>query len=108
MPVHEIDRVAVAAWPVTVYARLGGRPLATLAVPALACRNEFFRPLILLVSPSAFTLPLGLVTLRGYLGTRSVPVVLAGVILSLIPALLIVVIAQRRLAEGLASGSVTG
>ena len=52
--------------------------------------------------------PLGLVTLQGYLGTGSVSVVLAGVILSLIPTLIVFLVAQRRLVEGLTFGSVKG
>jgi multiple sugar transport system permease protein len=92
-----------------VYARLAGPPLATLAVLAFAAYwNEFFRPLIFLSTPSKFTLPLGLVTLQGYLGTGSVSVVLAGVILSLIPTLIVFLVAQRRLVEGLTFGSVKG
>ena len=92
-----------------VYVRLAGPPLATLAVLAFAAYwNEFFRPLIFLSTPSKFTLPLGLVTLQGYLGTGSVSVVLAGVILSLIPTLIVFLVAQRRLVEGLTFGSVKG
>ena len=92
-----------------VYARLAGPPLATLAVLAFAAYwNEFFRPLIFLSTPSKFTLPLGLVTLQGYLGTGSVSVVLAGVILSLIPTLIVFLVAQHRLVEGLTFGSVKG
>ena len=44
----------------------------------------------------------------GYLGTGSVSVVLAGVILSLIPTLIVFLVAQRRLVEGLTFGSVKG
>ena len=92
-----------------VYVRLAGPPLATLAVLAFAAYwNEFFRPLIFLSTPSKFTLPLGLVTLQGYLGTGSVSVVLAGVILSLIPTLIVFLVAQHRLVEGLTFGSVKG
>jgi multiple sugar transport system permease protein len=92
-----------------VYARLAGPPLATLAVLAFAAYwNEFFRPLIFLSTPTKFTLPLGLVTLQGYLGTGSVSVVLAGVVLSLIPTLVVFIFAQRRLVEGLTFGSVKG
>lgn len=92
-----------------VYARLAGPPLATLAVLAFAGYwNEFFRPLIFLSTPQKFTLPLGLVTLQGYLGTGSVSVVLAGVVLSLIPTLIVFLIAQGRLVEGLTFGSVKG
>ncbi len=92
-----------------VYARLAGPPLATVAVLAFAAYwNEFFRPLIFLSTPGKFTLPLGLVTLQGYLGTGSVSVVLAGVVLSLIPTLVVFLFAQRRLVEGLTLGSVKG
>jgi multiple sugar transport system permease protein len=92
-----------------VYARLAGPPLATVAVLAFAAYwNEFFRPLIFLSTPDKFTLPLGLVTLQGYLGTGSVSVVLAGVMLSLIPTLVVFLFAQRRLVEGLTLGSVKG
>ena len=92
-----------------IYARLAGPPLATLGVLAFAAYwNEFFRPLIFLSTPTKFTLPLGLVTLQGYLGTGSVSVVLAGVVLSLIPTLIVFLFAQRRLVEGLIFGSVKG
>jgi multiple sugar transport system permease protein len=92
-----------------VYARLAGPPMATLAVLTFAAFwNEFFRPLIFLSTPSKFTLPLGLVTLQGYLGTGSVSVVLAGVVLSLIPTLAVFLFAQRRLVEGLTFGSIKG
>lgn len=92
-----------------IYARLAGPPMATLAVLAFAGYwNEFFRPLIFLSTPSKFTLPLGLVTLQGYLGTGSVSVVLAGVVLSLIPTLIVFLIAQRRLVDGLTFGSIKG
>lgn len=67
--------------------------------------NEFFRPLILTISEQNFTLPLGLVSLQGNLGTGSVSTVLAGVTLSMIPALLVFVFGQRPLREGLTAGT---
>jgi hypothetical protein len=51
-----------------------------------------------------YTLPLGLVSLQGNLGTGSVATVLAGVVLSMIPAVLVFVFGQRRLREGLTAG----
>ena len=92
-----------------IYAPLARAPLATLAVLTFtAYWNEFFRPLIFLSSQSKFTLPLGIVTLQGYMGTGSVSVVMAGVVLSLLPTLLVFLIAQRRLVEGLTFGAVKG
>lgn len=67
--------------------------------------NEFFRPLILTISEQNFTLPLGLVTLQGNLGTGSVSTVLAGVVISMIPALVVFVFGQKPLREGLTAGS---
>jgi multiple sugar transport system permease protein len=70
--------------------------------------NEFFRPLIFLSSQPNFTLPIGLVTLQGYLGTGSLSVVLAGVVISMLPVLLIFVCAQRYVIEGIARTGVKG
>lgn len=70
--------------------------------------NEYFRPLIFLGKFEVFTLPVGLVTLRGNLGDGSVSVVLAGVVLSLLPVLLLYVFAQRYLVEGITSSAVKG
>lgn len=67
--------------------------------------NEFFRPLILTISEENFTLPLGLVSLQGNMGTGSISVVLAGVIISMIPALIVFFFGQRYLREGLTAGS---
>ena len=66
--------------------------------------NEFFRPLIMTISEQNFTLPLGLVTLQGNLGTGSVSTVLAGVVISMIPALLVFFFGQKPLREGLTAG----
>lgn len=67
--------------------------------------NEFFRPLIMTISEENFTLPLGLVTLQGNLGTGSVATVLAGVVISMIPALAVFVFGQKPLREGLTAGA---
>ncbi len=89
-----------------IYAPMAFAPMATLGVLTFSAYwNEFFRPLIFLQSQSKFTLPLGLVTLQGNLGTGSVSIVLAGVIIALIPTLLIFAAAQRYFVEGIAAGS---
>jgi len=89
-----------------VYARMAIAPMATLAVLTYSAYwNEFFRPLIFLQTSSKFTLPLGLVSLQGYLGTGSVSIVLAGVIIALIPSVLIFAAAQRYFVEGIVAGS---
>ena len=82
-------------------------PLARPALAVLAILtfnsywNEFFRPFIFLTTYSNFPLPVGLVTLQGYLGNGSVAVVLAGVALSLFPVLVLYIFTQRYLIEGI-------
>lgn len=90
-----------------VYAPLALPGLAIVGILAFNFHwNEFFRPLILTISEDNFTLPLGLVSLQGRLGTGSVSTVLAGVVLSMIPAIAVFVFGQRTLREGLTSGAV--
>jgi multiple sugar transport system permease protein len=90
----------------SIYAPLAAPGLAIVGILAFNFHwNEFFRPLILTISEQNFTLPLGLVTLQGNLGTGSVATVLAGVVLSMIPALVVFVVGNKPLREGLTAGS---
>jgi multiple sugar transport system permease protein len=89
-----------------VYARMAAPAVATLAILNFsAFWAEFYRPLIFLQSQSNFTLPLGLVGLKGNLGTGSISVVLAGVVLAMIPSVLLFIFAQRYFIEGITAGS---
>ena len=89
----------------SVYLPLATPGLAIVGILAFNYHwNEFFRPLIMTISEQNFTLPLGLVTLQGNLGTGSVSTVLAGVIISMIPALLVFIFGQKPLREGLTAG----
>jgi len=92
-----------------VYLPLVAPGLAVLAVLTFNAHwNEFFRPLIFLNDPSLFTIPLGLATLKGYMMTGSISVVLAAVTMSLIPVLIVYIFGQRYLIEGLMMGGVKG
>ncbi|BDZ48543.1 sugar ABC transporter permease [Frondihabitans sucicola] len=89
-----------------IYARMATPAMATLAILNFSSFwSEFYRPLIFLQSQGKFTLPLGLVGLQGNLGTGSISVVLAGVILALIPSVVLFVVAQRYFIEGITAGS---
>lgn len=89
----------------SIYLPLSAPGLAIVGILAFNYHwNEFFRPLIMTISDQNFTLPLGLVTLQGNLGTGSVATVLAGVVISMIPALLVFVFGQKPLREGLTAG----
>ena len=89
-----------------IYARMAVAPMATLAVLNFSgFWNEFFRPLIFLSSADKFTLPVGLVSLQGNLGTGSISIVLAGVVLALLPSIAVFALAQRYFVEGITVGA---
>ncbi|MCP4397484.1 MAG: carbohydrate ABC transporter permease [bacterium] len=70
--------------------------------------NDFFKPLIFITSYEKMTLPLGLYTLKGYMGNGSISVILAGVIVSIIPPTLIFIFGQQYLVEGARIGGIKG
>ena len=83
--------------------------MAVLAILAFNYHwNEFFRPLILLSTDTNFTVPLGIVALRDYKMTGSISVVMAGIVISMVPALIIYLIGQKHLVEGILTGGVKG
>lgn len=90
-----------------VYLPLVAPGQAVLAVLAFNNHwNDFFRPLVFLLSNTKFTIPLGLNDLKGFEMTGSISVVLAGVVLSLIPVVLVYFLGQRYLIEGIMMGGV--
>ncbi|MGI9334155.1 MAG: carbohydrate ABC transporter permease [Gammaproteobacteria bacterium] len=92
-----------------VYFPLGTPGMVVLGILAFNYHwNEFFRPLIFLSTDMNFTVPLGIVALRDYKMTGSVSVVLAGIIFSIIPALVIYLLGQKHLVEGILTGSMKG
>lgn len=81
---------------------LSGPALSTLAVLCfLYFWNELFRPLIFLSSMEKYTIPLGLVMLRGQYDVGSPTRSMAAVTLAIIPAVIIFILAQRYLVEGI-------
>lgn len=65
--------------------------------------NGFLLPLILTQSPDQRTLPLALWTFQGQYGVN-VPAVLASVVLTTVPILLLYVVGRRQLLSGLTAG----
>ncbi len=70
--------------------------------------NEFFRPLIFLIDNENFPITLGIFQLQGYMMTGSIAVVLAGVVMSLVPVIIIFLLGQRYLIEGIMRGAIKG
>ncbi|MGL6314197.1 carbohydrate ABC transporter permease [Vibrio sp. WXL103] len=76
-------------------------------VTFIASWNNFMGPLVVMNDMKMFTIPLAL---RGLQGTGHVPwgAVSAGAAISVIPLLIIFVMASRKLIDGLTSGAVKG
>jgi multiple sugar transport system permease protein len=69
--------------------------------------NEFFRPLIFLNSPQLFTVPLMLNQFRGQY-TVDWTLLMAGSAIAVIPVLVVYIVLQRRIIEGITLTGLTG
>lgn len=74
--------------------------IMTSLLTFLASWNDFINPLIFISKYDRMTLPLGIRTLSGAMGTGSVSVVLAGVTMSLIVPTLIYLFGQKHIMQG--------
>ncbi len=91
-----------------VYLPLVKPGLAVLAILSFNFHwNEFFRPLIFLQHEN-YPITIGIFQLQGYMMTGSISVVLAGVVVSLIPVIIIFLFGQRYLIEGIMRGAIKG
>lgn len=89
-----------------IYAKMAAPAIATLAILNFSgFWAEFYRPLIFLQTQDNFTLPLGLVGLQGNLGTGSISVALAGVVMAIVPSVVLFVFAQRYFIAGITAGA---
>jgi multiple sugar transport system permease protein len=82
--------------------------LATLLVLSfLTNYNEFLWPVFVLFSPSNLTLPAGLSILQGAF-TINYPVVMAGAVIASVPAIVLFIVAQRSIVEGVSRSGLKG
>ena len=82
--------------------------LATLAVISFLTNwNDFIWPIYVLFSPEQFTLQPGLAILQGAY-TIDYPVIMAGALVASIPVLLLFVVAQRYVIEGVSRSGLKG
>ena len=91
-----------------IYLPLVKPGLAVLAILSFNFHwNEFFRPLIFLQHEN-YPITIGIFQLQGYMMTGSISVVLAGVVVSLVPVIIIFLFGQRYLIEGIMRGAIKG
>ncbi|WP_295420169.1 carbohydrate ABC transporter permease [uncultured Subdoligranulum sp.] len=70
--------------------------------------NDYFAPYIYLSDWDKMTVPLGVVAMKGYMGSGNPSVVLAGVSIAVLPILIVFLFGQRYIVEGLTSSAVKG
>jgi multiple sugar transport system permease protein len=87
---------------------LSKAPLATLALLTFLINwNEFLWPVYILFNPESQTLPPGLATLQGAY-TTNYTVIMAGGVIASIPVLIVYIITQRYIIEGVARSGIKG
>ena len=83
--------------------------LAALAIFAFrSAWNDFLWPLIAVNKPDMFPLPVALALLRGAYASESYGPIMAGAILSAIPLLIVFIVANRRIVEGVRLSGLKG
>ncbi len=80
---------------------------ALVIISALSTWNDFFLPLVVLISPEVQTLPLGLVRFAGTYSSEY-RLVFAGTVISFLPIIVLYLLTQRRFTEGLTQGAIKG
>ncbi|MGW5667856.1 carbohydrate ABC transporter permease [Micromonospora sp. NPDC003776] len=82
--------------------------LATLGVLSFLTNwNDFLWPIYVLFSPERLTLPAGLGLLQGAYNT-DYPVIMAGAVLASVPVLILFVLAQRHIIQGVSRSGLKG
>lgn len=99
------------------YLRIYWQILLPLTGPALSALgiftflgswNNFVGPLLFLRDWDKYTFPIAIATLQGYMGTGNQSQVLAGIMISIFPILVIFLIAQRWIVQGAAITGMKG
>jgi len=80
---------------------------ALVIISALSTWNDFFLPLVVLISPENQTLPLGLVHFASTYASEY-RLVFSGTVISFLPVILLFILMQRRFTEGLTQGALKG
>lgn len=86
--------------------------MVPLSVPALLAQallgfiggyNDYLGPLIYLQDPEMYTLQIAMNQLKSYFAGRNVPAMMAATVISIVPTIVLYVIAQKRFVEGVAT-----
>jgi multiple sugar transport system permease protein len=88
---------------------LAGPPVAALTIITFnGTWNNYFYPFIFINTWEKMTLPLGVTALRGFMGGGNPTVVMACVTMTIMPVLLVFLLAQRWFIEGVTQTGIKG
>ncbi len=83
--------------------------IALVAIMAfLNSWNDYFRALIFISDYNKMTIPVGIQLLKGFMGGGSVSIILAGVMMTIIPPLIVFVFGQKNIMKGIRVGGTKG
>ena len=86
-----------------------GGLMTVIVLQFLDVWNDYIQPLVFISSPKKYTIPIGLVNLMEVQRFRTDwGALFAGLVISMIPALLLYIAGQRRITEGITAGAVKG
>lgn len=86
-----------------------GPALATLGIITfIGSWNNFVSPFVLVRSFDAMTLPVGVVALQGVMGSARLSVIMAATTMSILPLVIVFVVAQRFIIESMTMSGVKG
>jgi len=74
----------------------------------LAAWNDFYYPSLFLRTFDKYTLPIALVLLKGYMGTGSIAEILAAIVLSMVPIMIVFLVAQDYVIEAMSRSGLKG
>ena len=70
--------------------------------------NDYFRALIFISDYNKMTIPVGIQMLKGFMGGGSVSIILAGVMMSMVPPMIIFILGQKYIMKGIRIGGMKG
>lgn len=83
--------------------------IALVAIMAfLNSWNDYFRALIFISDYNKMTIPVGIQLLKGFMGGGSISIILAGVMMTIIPPLIVFILGQKNIMKGIRVGGTKG
>jgi raffinose/stachyose/melibiose transport system permease protein len=91
-----------------VYPLLGPTTATVAIIDAMAFWNDYLLPSLVLTNKPLYTIPIATQIFYGSMGGSDMGCVLAALILAMLPILILYLVMQKYIVEGVTSGAVKG